>query len=348
MYMEQLTLICPTYNRHYYLLRSIKYWSRFCFRVIYVDGSDNSLNIPFKLNSNITYIHSPVSFAKRLQQCVPLLNTPYCALLCDDEFYLPAGLNQSINFLNSNSAYVSCIGRSIGFRSSECPHVYSSVYPGFHDRNLSSNNHIERLVCHFSNYAPSHFYSVIRSDVFKSTLLSSLAFKVDVYALFELIFEFLVVANGKSCVIPCLHWLRSFDAKAIRNNGELGFTTTKSFSNWWFSKTAANERSAFCNYLSKSTQNLVSPKEVYEIFSNYVAKSPSPKRTPKRIFDYLISSLLSSLPLNIKALLKRMVRIVFPGMLRLKSDQAISDLVRQKVYIDSNELDLCLQIMANK
>ena len=64
---------------------------------------------------------------------------------------------------------------------------------------------------HFSAYCPAHCYAVTRSDDFKFIMTQALSFSYDIYAIIELIQEFLIVSRGKSIVLPILYWLRSHE-----------------------------------------------------------------------------------------------------------------------------------------
>ena len=57
-----------------------------------------------KFNPSIhKYIHQPgESFHSRLNTLVSLVETPFCAWLCDDEFQLPSGLIRGIQLFESH------------------------------------------------------------------------------------------------------------------------------------------------------------------------------------------------------------------------------------------------------
>ncbi len=116
--------------------------------------------------------------------------------------------------------------------------------PLLNDRRLSSEVPLNRLTEHFSAYIPAHWYSATRSEIFKKCLGQSLEINLDLFAIFELVEEFLVVSAGKTCVLPELYWLRSKEAKGIRNTGDERLDPRKRFDAWWLDdiQSIANQR----------------------------------------------------------------------------------------------------------
>lgn len=267
----RLTLICPSYERHYYLERSFRFWSdRNDINVIYADGSQSPLASLSKYTSNVSYIHQPISVQQRTLLMLDRVDTPYVCMMCDDEFYLPSSLQSCIEYLEANPDYSACMGRSLSFRVSSGRVVFGQQYPRLRDRALDAESSLRRLTDHFSEYVPSTCYAVIRTEVFRSAMKIALNCKIDIFAISEIIFEFLVIAKGKTRVLPQLYWLRSHEAPPIRNTGDLSLDTSKTFDRWWFSEDPSDvaDKSSFCCQLAKET--CLSFENVYKTIDLYV------------------------------------------------------------------------------
>ena len=71
-----------------------------------------------------------------------------------------------------------------------------------------------------------------------AAIKAALAVELDVYAIFELSTELLVLAAGKSTVLPALYWLRSFEVPPLRNTGDIALNPSKTFAHWWQVRTS--------------------------------------------------------------------------------------------------------------
>lgn len=339
MAKSQLTLICPTYNRDFYLLRSAAFWSR-CdgVVVIYVDGSDSPCSSSFLKSSNIIYLHLPASVQERVRVALSLIETPYAALIGDDEFFIPSALRSCVSYLNAHSDYSACMGRAIGFyrkkQSIKFRSQYSLLEGAIHD----SVDPLERLSSHFSSYVPSHSYAVTRTSVLRKALGTALNNRIDVFAIGELIHEFMILAQGKTRVLSNLYWLRSHEVPPIRNSGDISLDTTKPFVGWWLSgeSSLVLERSTFCDELASATNGTIDTNEVSGIFSCYV------KNSYRKQHSFL--GRLRQFPLN-------RVKLIVPASLRVKlksrvsgirQAHALEQLRRQGVTIDEAGLAECI------
>lgn len=269
----RLTLICPSYQRRHYLERSSRFWAdQNNAYVMYADGSQSPLEASCVNASNISYLHWPASIQQRLLRLLDQVQTPYVCMMGDDEFYIPSSLSSCVEFLDKHSDYVACMGRALGFSKRCGKTVFSSQYPKLQDRNLASELPVCRLTDHFSAYVPAHCYAVTRVDAFREAMTKALNCKLDIFAIFELVEEFIVASKGKTCVLPELYWLRSHEAPPIRNTGDLSLNPSKRFNGWWLSEepSVALERLAFCDELAAATDGALSSHDVFSVFGCYV------------------------------------------------------------------------------
>ena len=196
-----LTLLCPTYNRHHFLERNCKYWANSHIQVIYSDGSELPFNGPSIKATNISYIHRPVSMYQRFSEMVSLVQTPYVCIMGDDEYFIPSALLECCTFLDCNQDFVSCMGRA-EFSSYKDRVIFTNIYEHLRDRTSSATDPFTRLKNHFSSYVPSHTYAVTRLDVFKKAIHEASSSELDIFAIKELIHEFTVSSLGKSLYFP--------------------------------------------------------------------------------------------------------------------------------------------------
>ena len=94
---DELTLIIPTYERQELVLMAMAYWHKQDVELHVIDGSAEPIaSSMLPVSEKIHYHHLPVSLFDRLSYATELVQTPYCSLISDDEFFLPSGLNACI------------------------------------------------------------------------------------------------------------------------------------------------------------------------------------------------------------------------------------------------------------
>lgn len=236
--LSKLTLVILTYQRPEYALRNIRYWSGRGARLLVLDGSPDPLSADALqgLSDTVEYIHGHTSLVDRFRIALTLVNTPYTALLGDDEFFLPSALVASIEALEAEPDLVACMGQAIGFGISNPPEVNGfSVYPKHAGYEITSNSPGTRMHAHMGDYACSTIYSVVRTESWKRAFAIFVAKEFPVYAIGELQFELAISYFGKSRVIPVLHWLRSFETESVEGTEEDNPSLDRKniFHEWW-------------------------------------------------------------------------------------------------------------------
>lgn len=234
--LENITILIPTYQRKKYLFKNLKFWENYKINIIILDGGQEPINQNnFKnFKNNIKYfLFKNCNFEKRLYIGSQKVKTPYCVLLGDDELHVPSALKKSINFLRKNQDYGCCIGRCVGFKSTN---KYLSLWP---EKVIQSNHFVNqnksllRMNYHIKNFTPSTLYAVhtIQSFKFSTKIFKNLKF--DSPYIQETIFELLASTYSKCKVLPYLSWYRNFENKPIidKNSKRLYF-----LSDWFFEK----------------------------------------------------------------------------------------------------------------
>jgi glycosyltransferase domain-containing protein len=318
--LNKLTLILLTYNRAYYALRNMHYWSGKQVELHVLDGSPEPIpkQLYAHLKNNIFYHYVPCSINERLRYSFDLVETDYVALLCDDEFHLPSALSASIQELDDHPDLVACMGRAIGFDRAKSGKVIGfPMYPRHKDYQVSQEEPFARIYDHMSNYACSTIYSVVRKEVWIKSHSAYANHAFPVFAIGELQFELLVHFFGKSKIIPCLHWLRSYENDPVSESGDISLDRSNRFHEWWTDPLKEEFRRRLVDELSEIIMKASTFQEkevrscIEEAMTAYVSagvrrrKSRLAKKSKPRYFKHYIKrKILSCLPKQVIVFLK--------------------------------------------
>lgn len=207
MLENKLTIIVPTKGRPSYAKRAYEYWSNSKFNVFIIDGSSQSLKLTN--NSNLSYIHKPIPFPDRLAYISEKISTDYTCLCSDDDFHLFSSLQESIKYLDQNNDYSAITGLCLDFHVKEGNISYNLSGTGFKDFSLSSDSEIERVSSYMSNYMPALTCSVMRSELWKISQNSYQSLDLPIFALGELMVNWIASYAGKCKALNKIMWLRS-------------------------------------------------------------------------------------------------------------------------------------------
>lgn len=347
--LPKLTIVIPTYNRHKYLKRTLNHWLSYDVKVLILDGSSKKLEDSCLEAKNIRYIYNPKSFYDRLLSSVNYIDTEFMILACDDEFYLPSALSACINFLSTDSSFSSCGGRAVGFRTREKKIFGIQQYPKLKDLCLDHDIVSDRISEHFSNYVPAHFYSVIRTNNWKTIGLYSFQKKYSFLDSMELQVEFLIMVSGKSKIIPELMWMRNNEVPKIEIH------IRPKIQRWWYDKNNENEKHDFLQRTKKACDKLLIDQnselneqtisELFEIYNNKALENV------KKTF---FRKILSLVPSKIKQLIIFTKRWYYIKTYEYRShvneknlSEEINILEAQGVSVNHKELNRITSILIN-
>ena len=229
--LDKLTVVLITYNRHTYLARTIDYWKNINVNLLILDGSATSFDsqyIPKTSLAKIKYIHYPYSLNARLKHSLSFIKTEYILLASDDEYFLPAGINDCIKFLDNKPDYISCIGRTLAFNIENNNIVLWPEYEDMNGYEVDSNNPFMRMFSHMGEYTCNTIFSVVRSKDWKVAINIITSYNYNVYSIQEYQFENVISFLGKSKVINSLMWLRNQENPSLYKN-----TQIELFYKWW-------------------------------------------------------------------------------------------------------------------
>lgn len=251
--LGDLTLIIPTLNRQPSVQRTMTYWSGRGPQVLVLDGSPDPISVDFleTLAGNISYIHGPHDAIQRLSLVRTLVETDFICLHGDDELHLPSALVQCVRVLREHPDLVACIGWALGFRVENGGEVTGhDQYTLLRDYGLSAADPIERVTEHMSPYrVPAHTYAVTRSDAYLCALDIVCSSQRLFFAQAEYEIEIATAAQGKTLVIPQLHWLRNMTPSDLRNTSE-DTTETYRLEDFWLDASKSEQRKAFIGGLA--------------------------------------------------------------------------------------------------
>jgi hypothetical protein len=171
--------------------------------------------------------------------------------------------------------------------------------------------------------------------------------KLDIFAISELMEEFIVASKGKTCVLPELYWLRSHEAPPIRNTGDLSLDPSKRFNSWWLSEqpSVELERLTFCDELAAATDGALSSHDVFSVFECYVKNSYSSRGTfGSRARNAIVRGIKDLAPRPIVNGMKSIKRHIESHVKdsAAQSHAALQELRNQGVNIDETGLAECV------
>ena len=220
----------PTYNRHNYALRAIRFWSNTDVHLIVIDGTSEPLSadIVKEFPDNITYISDSSSWTNRMKIGAGRSSTEYSALISDDEFFLPSSLIELIQALDDQQSVVSAIGHVLRFYPYKQSVLYQYSYPEFKTASILEKDSMLRVQKHLHPYRVTSLYAVTRTDCFRKNIaVADICSRFPNSASFEVGFEIANAYQGEIIVLPIVSWLRSNENPPNWNS------KTVSIYDWW-------------------------------------------------------------------------------------------------------------------
>lgn len=113
------TIVIPTYNRHHYLERCVRWFLDLPYPIVIADSSAAEWQSAFRSHERVRYIHIPGGlevYLPKLQKGLAAVETPYVAMCADDDFITADGLAQSLQFLEMHPDYAFAQGYAYFFQ----------------------------------------------------------------------------------------------------------------------------------------------------------------------------------------------------------------------------------------
>jgi glycosyltransferase domain-containing protein len=255
--LARLTIVIPCYERQAFLFRQAVYWGGTQAKVIILDGSENPLSdsmqeVLAKL-PNFCYRHARESFAQRMKLAAGLIQTPYVAMLGDDEFLLKTGLCSAIKRLEEDAGLVACCGQPVGFNFSRVDNSvkYFDSYRTFWRYSIKGKDVRDRLRKAMRTVNASTCYAVIRREAWVEGWGGLQAWSspvsMDIYQ---------IISTSIFGELECtddLFWMRSSENSMIpdENLAHSAYNVKHTFQMWWHGSKYAHERKDFVCQLTK-------------------------------------------------------------------------------------------------
>lgn len=210
--MNKVDIIIPTYNRTEYLKRILDYYRESAkdLNIIVADSSNLSNK---KLNKtlvktypqlNILYVDK---FSENLSQhlkfaeMVKYIKNKYCVFCADDDFIVPNGIKECVNFLEKNPEYSAAHGTYIGFYLFKGILGYKDFWWNFRYsyNSIDGESPAKRLASHLSDFTLT-LWAVRRTEMVKNCYKELVKTNFDPYLLLmfgELLPDALISIYGK-------------------------------------------------------------------------------------------------------------------------------------------------------
>ena len=226
MYLNpyKVAILVPTKGRPEFIKRMLTYYESLeSSHPIYIGDASSAttsaemLGVIEKLKITVKYFHwegvGPNQTIYKLAQNALADNVKYCAFHGDDDFFVPASLNLTAEFLHANTNYKNCQGRGALF-TLEQPGPkgrLASIDDYWGVNELESGSALERL-----KYFDDHYYvlqfSTHRTAEFVEVSEDYAALKND--SVGELLHCYSFALSGRSKFLDCLYLFRQSHAAA--------------------------------------------------------------------------------------------------------------------------------------
>ncbi len=273
--LEKLSIVIPTYDRHDFVLRQISYWSYSDVTVHIMDGSPVPISQEYleDLAPNIKYHHSNDDFFTRMHKATDLVDTPYVAMLGDDDLFLTGGLNECIRRLETESDLIGVVGRAVYFFFQRDKvlgnqiHSLSSNYPNGVNGGIARLNNL-----YHEGKIGAVAYGIYRSESWCSAVQITYGKRYSCAYVYDTFLRTMLTYLGEIKVSESLVWLCSGENPPIKN--ESSFNRKVDLIDWFDGVEYVEE---VADYKVRLTEALFAEgkdsREVIESSVNYVVST---------------------------------------------------------------------------
>ena len=227
--MNELTIVLPLKDRAYFTYRWMKYAEENYadYKIIIADGGKDenvkkclsSLNNYKKINYKYIkyrYDSDYKTYFSKLTDAINKVDTEYCILADNDDFFIKAGIDQSISFLKTNKDYSCCRGLIGQFSINSVKKNIDNVYIGHGEISLSHKDPLSRLTKALSvnHQCKPSYYDVHRTKNIKNIFRLLDEMKTDEFLMSEMLPNFLDPIDGKIARIDNLFLMRQLNLNA--------------------------------------------------------------------------------------------------------------------------------------
>lgn len=209
--LARITIVIPTIERREFVIRQFKYWMQTPIKIVILDGASSPIEIPSQYRApNLRYIHSPTQFHERLAKAPGLIDTEFCALLPDDEFFLVSGLISAVKHLDSNPNSIGCVGRCLFFFVDQGRFLTSHAYRDWKPFPANAMSVADRLDADLPpNKTHMTMYGVFRHWAWRQIFEMSCRTYFSCGYTYERLMNLQRTALGRTDILDDLLWMRS-------------------------------------------------------------------------------------------------------------------------------------------
>lgn len=288
--MAKATIIIPTYNRSKYLQLTLGYYDKYGkdFNIIIADSSseeNKKLNrkiISSLSDLNIQYIEYPeeTNPYHKFADIISYAREKYCVFCGDDDFVVPSGINQCVDFLEENPDFIMAHGYYIGFylnpkKRRNKQFCWETRYSR---ESITFSDPKDRLFKQLSEYSLPTFYGVHRTDFLNMSYRELLKSRADTVFFGEMLPSMLDLIYGKTKCLDIMYMARRVGPRSDYRPSLMDFINEGKYDAEY-----AKFRQCLATYLDKKSQLNVeeSKKVIDDAMSMYIKKyfSPGIKRS---------------------------------------------------------------------
>jgi glycosyltransferase domain-containing protein len=288
-----ITLLIPTINRSYFLIRLLTYYRELGFQgcICIGDSSDpqhvertKGVIQQLKGKMDIVYREYPgLSSAECIKNLVDLVPTSYAVVLRDYDFLVPGGLERCVRFLEAQPEYIAAHGTAAivdVYSAGACGEV-CGIAP-YRQPSVEAEKAGDRLLDQLRSYTLPLF-SVCRTDDLRG-MYQRVSTLPDSFFAVELLPSCLAVVRGKVMELDCLYLARQLLDR--------GYLSPPAY-DWLTSPNWLSSYQVFRDCLSEelALQDGISMDDAREIVNralwSYLARrvtNESPERRPPKVF----------------------------------------------------------------
>jgi len=346
--LSNLTIVVPTISRPLFVLRQLEYWGETDAQVLILDGAASPIEIPGDLQRpNVRYIQTGTRFNVRLATAGKFVETDYCALLTDDEFFLPSGLTAALNRMENDPSIIGCVGRSLYFFVDQGRFLLKDAYREWKPFSTNSNSLVTRLDEDLPpNKTHKAQFAVLRTPVWVKMFEQSYATFFSSGYTYERLLNLSRTIQGRTELLEDLLWMRSMENPPI-SSANVPRTGKSAYLPWAQSDEFAAEIAEYRGIALKMlTDAGLSSKEAKEyerrFFEGGIKHTLARKsKLSKRLRDSFRASLLQWSPKKLRLFVKRNLPaelLSFSGWEGYELDDMVESLSSRGTRFDAKEL----------
>lgn len=288
--MAKATIIIPTYNRSKHLQLTLGYYDKYGkdFDIVVGDSSsEENKELDRKIvsslsNLNIQHIEYPeeTNPYHKFADMINYAKEKYCVFCGDDDFVVPNGINQCVDFLEKNPDFTVAHGYYIGFDLKNKKNGKKQFFweTRYSRESITFSDPKDRLFKQLSEYSFPTFYGVHRTDFLNMAYRELLNSKADTVFFGEMLPSMLDLIYGKTKCLDIMYMARRIGPRSDYRPSLIDFMNEGKYD-----KEYAKFRQCLAVHLDKKSQIGIgeSDKIIDKAMSVYIKKyfSPGIKRT---------------------------------------------------------------------